>query len=153
MKASDILAALERRHPRQSWALFPELRVGTGYRKTRGGSSKYEPWEQRIDLWTMCYYPSKSLEKVAYEIKVSRSDFKHELENPLKRKAAMDLSHKFFFAAPVGLILPEQIPDGCGLIEVREDFTCRIAKRAPWRECDTPPWRFVASLARRVQNS
>jgi len=144
------LAALRRRHPDREWGFFPELRVGTGYRKTRGRSAKYEPWEQRLDLWVINYFPSRHLERISYEIKTTRGDFLNEIKHPEKRKAAMELSNRFYFVAPEGVLWEGDMPPYCGLLEVREDGSFRLARSAPWRECDKPPWRFVAGLARRV---
>ena len=146
MDANDILAVLRVRHPPRDWAFFPELRIGTGYNKRLG-----DPWEQRIDLWVMCFYPSRRLERIAYEIKVTRTDFRRELKHPGKRRAAMSLSNRFYFVAPEGVLWEGDMPPGCGLLEAREDGSFRLARSAPWRECADPPWRFVASLARRAE--
>lgn len=55
---------------------------------------------------------------VGYEIKVSRSDFLHELKKPEKRAWAVAITHEFYFCAPKGLIKPSEVPGDCGLVEV-----------------------------------
>lgn len=53
--------------------------------------------------------------RVAIEIKVSRADFKRETEE--KRRAWRAVTHKFVYAAPIGMLAPDEIPEGCGLWE------------------------------------
>lgn len=149
---SIILAALFRHHGKETfgsqrikaWAFFPELRVGTGYGKDH---------EQRIDAWAINLYPSSGLNRISYEIKTSRADFLTEIKNPFKRRAAMRLSNEFYFVAPVGLITPEEVPEGAGLMEVRKmaaGWFTHVIVPAPFRESIMPTWKFVAALARRV---
>lgn len=139
--AKAIIAALQKRHQwngGNGWLFLTELRIGTGFGRDA---------EQRLDAWAMAMWPSRGHERVAYEIKVSRSDFLAELKNPAKRKRALLLSNLFYFAAPKGLIRADELPPEAGLMEV-EDGTAWSTVPAPWR--DTPPanWRFVAAIAR-----
>jgi hypothetical protein len=151
LTASDIIEALKKRHPPREWAFFPELRVGTGYQTKRLAKLGINP-EQRLDAFALNLYPSKEHMRIVYEIKVSRSDFQHEIKNPMKRKQGLELSNEFYFVTPVGLVRPEEIPEECGLIEVHDNLTSRIKVRAPKRtEALEPSWGFIASIARRVQ--
>ncbi len=80
--AEDIVAALRRYHAGDSWAFFAELRVGTGYDRAVDA-------EQRLDAWAMALWPSERYQRIAYEVKVSRSDFLAELQKPRKRRRAL----------------------------------------------------------------
>jgi hypothetical protein len=91
----------------QEWAVFFELRNGTGY-----GSARY------VDAFAMNLWPSKKHWRVAYEIKISRSDFLNELKTPEKRSYAFDTSNEFYFATLPGVAKPEEMPEGCGLLVV-----------------------------------
>lgn len=51
----------------------------------------------------------------AVEIKVTRADFRKDTDS--KRRAWRNVTHRFVYAAPAGLLLPDEIPDGCGLWE------------------------------------
>lgn len=159
MKAEDVVKALEKRHganelntAAREWAFFAELRAGTGYSTYDYKKNKRKPFnpEQRFDAWAINLYPSKKHERIAYEIKVSRSDFLHEINNPEKRQQALHLSNYFYFAAPKGLIAVEEIPEECGLIEVSEDLSTRIKVKAPFRESEYLSWQFLCSIARRA---
>lgn len=146
LTAADILAVLECRYAPPEWVFFRELRLGTGY----GG--KHNKWERRLDAWAINCYPSKGLLRVAFEVKITRSDFLAELKQPEKRQQGMEVSNLFYFVTPKGLVRSrDELPTECGLIEV-VDGVCR-QRWSPWsRDCPPPPWRFVASLARRVQS-
>ena len=149
--ADHILAALKERHSGREWAFFPELRLGTGY----GVDA-----EQRIDAYVVGMW--KDLIRIAYEIKVSRSDFLHEIKHPNKARRALAFSNRYFFATPVGLVKPEELPPWAGLIEVMGNpeyttanhwhakYLCNKVIDAPLRESIRPTWRFVAALSRRI---
>ncbi len=75
MNAKLVVDALRKRHGAvgREWAFFDELRAGTGYKNIRKGMNP----EQRFDAWAINLYPSKGHMTIAYEVKVSRSDFLH----------------------------------------------------------------------------
>lgn len=147
MDSKDIIKALRKRHGKngREWALFEELRAGTGYKDIRKGLNP----EQRFDAWAINLYPSKGHMTIAYEIKVSRSDFLHEIKHPKKRQTAVLYSNEFYFVTPKGLVSKEEIPEGCGLIEVKEDLSSRVVVKAEHRLESELSWNFVASIARR----
>lgn len=143
--ASDILTLLRERHPQPEWLGFDELRVSSGY--TRG--------QQRMDFWTMDTYPSAAFHRIAYEIKVSRSDFSAELRKPAKRKPALLLANQFFFVAPKGIVPAEKLPIDSGLIEACRmkagHLVLKKVVEAPWLDTEPATWGFVASLIRRCK--
>lgn len=55
-------------------------------------------------------------ERLAVEVKISRSDYKNETD--AKRLPAEQAAHRCTYAAPAGLIDPTTLPPGWGLIEV-----------------------------------
>jgi hypothetical protein len=151
IKTQDIIKTLLEFYKSESKykevLFFDELRVGTGF----GNGS-----EQRIDGWAINLYPSKGYHTVAYEIKVSRHDFQRELKNPLKRRQALLVSKQFYFITPEGLLKPEEIPIECGLKEVfwnshLQKLEIRTVLDAPLRDISPPSWRFLASIARRIE--
>lgn len=142
--AEDILARLQERYAPPEWLTFVELRISTGY--TRG--------EERIDFWVMNTYPSSAYHRIAFEIKISRSDFSAELRKPAKRKPALLLSNQFYFISPAGVIPVDQIPIDAGLMEVKHTpsghMSLTVTSKAPWLDTEPPTWGFVAALMRRA---
>jgi len=119
------------------WAVFFELRNGTGF----GRQSRY------ADAFALHLWPSQGHRRVAYEIKVSRSDFMHELENPDKRQWAWGISNEFWFACAPGVARPDEVPASCGLLEARGDKLVRKVV-AQQREAADLTINELAALAR-----
>ncbi len=142
--AEEILTRLQERYSSPEWLTFAEMRISTGY--TRG--------EERIDFWVMNTYPALAYHRIAFEIKVSRSDFSAELRKPAKRKPALLLSNQFYFVAPAGVIPVERIPIDAGLMEVKHTpsghMSLKVKSKAPWLDTEPPTWGFVAALLRRA---
>lgn len=113
MTADEIVRALRRDHPdlHGEWACFVEF--------------------QRIDFFAMACWPSRRYERVGYEIKVSRSDFRAEMRKPGKRRGALMLCNRFYFATPANLVHAVEVPEDCGLIWVHESGKREIVRRAP----------------------
>lgn len=147
LTAKDILEVLDEwhRHPTfgygHQWAFFPELAISTGSA------------DRRIDAWAMNLWRSGHYQRVSYEIKVSRSDFLHELKQPAKRRFALHMSNEYYFVTPPGLVKPDELPIEAGLKEVSYDRNLRTIVKAPWRECLPPNLHFLAALCRRIQKA
>lgn len=126
------------------WALFFELRNGTGF---NGGAG-----ENYADALAINLYPSKKHWRVAYEIKISRSDFLHELKNPHKRQWAFDISNEFWFACAPGVAKPEELPEGCGLLVVSGTKLKRVVA-AKQRTARALGMSEVAAIARKSMDA
>lgn len=161
--AKDIIPLLRKRHSTKNWdaprwVFFEELRVGTGHNVNewrfvmedgkwrKQFKDGFNP-EQRIDAWAMSAWKSDKYKSIAYEIKVSRTDFLREIAEPEKRATAMRFSNQFYFVAPDGIIKPSEVPEGCGLLLIR-DGKVSISVGAPSREIAEPTWAFYAALVR-----
>jgi hypothetical protein len=159
--ASQIKQALHAHfHKGGEWVFLEELRNGTGF---KAGSDGY------MDGFAINCFPSKGFERLAFEIKVSRSDFQRELKAPLKRKVALLYSNRFFFVAPAGLLRIEEIPPEAGLLEhwpPNESNRLQgpngamyfgshlwAVVPAPWRDTPPPSWSLFASMARKIKRA
>ncbi len=100
MKAKDMAETLKKRlAERHSGDIFTtEALVGSG------GSQRFDAWAME-PTWTMdrC---------VGYEVKVQRSDFVSDK----KWTGYLPYCTEFFFVCPAGLIKPEEVPAGVGLL-------------------------------------
>jgi len=138
MDAEQVLKHLRVAHPPDRWFFFEELRLGGGFGKDS---------VQRVDAFAINYLPSKKNTVRCFEVKVSKSDFKVEINKPAKRRAGMRLSNEFWFICPQGIISIDEVPLNCGLIEVLEDGTLKELVHAPYRE-SIPTWLIVSSMLR-----
>lgn len=140
LTADRITDMLRDRHSGREWAFFAEMRNATGF-----------PRQVRtFDAWAMNTWPSKGYRTLGYEIKVSRSDFLHELEDPTKRAALEKVAGECYFATPAGLLRPDEVPEGWGLI-VAGDSGFRVM-RAPMQRQVELSIHFVAALLRRASD-
>lgn len=161
--AAVIKQLLRARHaePVGAWAFFDEFMPGIGMAATGAGV--------RLDGWAMNVWPSKGYRTIAYEIKVSRSDFLREMKDPGKRAWALTFTDEFYFVAPRHLIDPKELPDDCGLIEIAkvpvkgnyqldgQRYNMRATKKPvpdqrPFKIRDRdqrPTWDLLAAVARR----
>lgn len=138
MNAEDIIHRLLDTYPKEKgWEPFRELSSRAGFDS------------RRIDLYLMNTCPSTT-RTLAVEVKVSRSDFARELEDPTKRKPWESLAGECWFACPSGIIRRTEVPEGWGLMIVGEKV--RRVHRAPQRQIDSWPASFVMSLARRCSD-
>jgi hypothetical protein len=68
-------------------------------------------------------------DRIMVEVKVDRGDYLADVRQPRKHTAWQQLSHRWAYAAPAGLIRLDEVPDGWGLLEVGGGV--RWARRAP----------------------
>lgn len=130
MTAAEILEALIAEcDSTMIWA--SELALSTGTR--------------RCDFWTLAPCQSKGYAATAYEIKVSRGDYRRDTHE--KQREARLFSDRFYYATPPGLIAPDEVPDWAGLVEL-VDGKKKIIVPAPLRDKDAPSWELVVSLLR-----
>lgn len=104
---------------------------------------------RRCDLWTISANSSAGFKARAYEVKISRADFKRD--TAIKQREARLFSDQFYYVAPAGLVKPEEIPDWAGLIEY-VDGKFKTVIHAPYRDKDAPTWELVVSLIRNSGN-
>ncbi len=142
MKSHDIESAVIDIFQDYCW--FPQMRVGCGF----GNDG-----ERTMDLWGIS--PKRPFLHMAVEIKVSRNDFTRDLRSPLKQRRTRMLANQFYYAAPQGILKPEDMPIWAGLIEVADrdfmgnpGFSAGITHPAPWFDSSPATWSFVAHLAR-----
>lgn len=129
MKADEILDALIAISSDKLWATELPFR----------GS------KTRIDFWTLEPMKSKGFRASAYEIKVTKADFKRDTE--AKQSGALRYSDRFWYATPDGLIAVEEVPCWAGLMTWNgKRFS--IKKKAPKREKESPDWGVFVDVVR-----
>lgn len=119
-------------------ALFFELRSGTGSGAT-----------QSLDAFVIDTWPSSGFTRYAFEIKVNRADFLHELAQPAKRQWGMSISNEFWFVCPADVAKPEEIPETCGFLMVSKNAKMlRKVVQAKHRESEDLDMLQIAAILR-----
>lgn len=73
--------------------------------------------ERHADAIAINAYPSRGFEVRGFEVKISRADLKHELDNGAKAEAVAKYCNYWFLVVPKGLTKDMQIPEPWGIIE------------------------------------
>jgi len=101
--------------------------------------------KRRIDFWTLAPIRSKGFLATAYEIKVSRADYKRDCDE--KQSGALAYSDRFYYVTPPSLITKDELPAWAGLIEF-DGETLATKHRSIVRVKADPSWEFIVSLMR-----
>ena len=136
--ANDVLRAIFAKHEGPEWVRFAEVADSTGTHSRR-----------RADAICMNIWPSKGFAIHGFEVKVSRSDFMHEMKDITKAEAVGQFCDFWWLAAPVGMVRVDEVPESWGLMELQKNGL-KVKKQAPRRENPSDITRgFMASLLRR----
>jgi hypothetical protein len=98
VNARDILALLHRRHRAPRFFIGDEFTIG-------------QTVADAVAIGLNRPYMT-----IAYEIKVSRSDFKREIANPRKNRDLFEMVDEFYYVCPATLIDKKEVPPPAGLI-------------------------------------
>jgi hypothetical protein len=99
-----------------------------------------------IDTWE-----SKGHQIYGHEVKVSRSDWLHELADPDKAHAWKRYCHRWFLAVPdAEIVKPGELPEGWGLIVLGASGIFRAKHRAPLLTPEPLPFPIQIGLMRAV---
>lgn len=135
--AGELLAALKLRH--SSDLFIPECKDGP----TQTSSHR------RLDAWVLVKTWSP-VTTIGYEIKVSRSDWIRDQ----KIDHYMMLVHRFFVVAPKGIVQPEELPEGAGLIEaIGNDPRLVTRRQAVRHDIELPDNLLIYVLMARVKET
>ncbi len=140
----QIVSGLRARYPREGWALFFEVRNGTGHaRRARTADAV------AVSLW-----PSRGLEIHGMEIKLTRSDWRRELKQPEKADAIARYCDRWYLVVGDSTIVEDwTIPPAWGLYGPRGSVSKLRALRAAEKLEPQPIDRlFFASLIRKFQD-
>lgn len=146
MTAENIRAALRAKYcDHRRYAIAEEVGLTTGFS------------HRRLDMMVLDCYASNGFRIDGFEIKVSTSDLRRELEDPEKHIAFFEVIDFYTLAVPPGVVEPlmEAIPQKWGILIVNEDGSTRY-KRKPLAledKVDKPvPRGFFASIVRAIQS-
>lgn len=139
-KSKELLDFLSRHYPSPDLAFISEFRSGTGWSR-----------EQRVDALAMHLWPSRGLELIGFELKVSRADWKREMLQPDKCNHVKQFCDKWYLVVYDLKVIKyaEELPQGWGLMFLENDkiVTMIEAEKLTPAPIDR---LFLASLMRRI---
>lgn len=139
-KSQELIAALAKQWPSPDCAFIPEFRSGTGWAR-----------EQRADAIAMHLWPSRGLELIGFELKVSRGDWKRELADPSKCDHVKRFCDRWYLVAYDLKVIKyaDELPEGWGLMFL-ENGEIHTMIEAPKLTPEPLDRLFAASLMRRA---
>lgn len=139
--ANDLRAALRERFPSAEYALFFEVRNGTGFQRTT----------RSADALAMSLWPSRGLELHGFEIKVDRRDWMRELKDPAKAEEIVRFCHRWWLVVPdASLVQDGELPPTWGLLAMKAG-KLKVVKEAPALTPQQVTPLFLASVLRSAQ--
>lgn len=137
---SAVHFALRKRFAAPAWAYFEEVRNGTGFaRKTT----------RTADALAMSLYPSRGLELHGVEVKVSRSDWQRELDDPEKAEEIGKYCDRWWLATGQKVVRDiSEIPAAWGWLEVDAKGALKTRKEAPIRLAEPLDRLMLAAILR-----
>ena len=125
-----------------AYALFEEVKNQTGYQKRA---------ERYADALALSLWPSRGITMTGFELKVSRGDWRKELDDPAKAAEFSKYCHAWYVVAPEGIVERLELPATWGLIEVPTAGRKRLVTKVEAPKLTPEPWdqAFVAALLRR----
>lgn len=87
------------------------------------------------------------------ECKVSRADFLADRDKLFRSHAESGVGDLRYFAAPAGIIKPDELPENWGLLEIRDRQVREIVPAVAQRANKRNEVSFLVSILRRLQLS
>ena len=114
-------------------ALIGKYREPEWYLGFEVGNSCGSETKRHADAIAICAYPSRGFKAIGFEVKVSKSDLKHELDNPRKCEEMYQYVNEYYLVIPKGLTDNADIPNPWGIIEYN-DGKLRQKRKAQYHE-------------------
>lgn len=106
METIELLEKLSKKYPSPQYGFITKVRNGTGFMSTR-----------TADAIAMSLWPSRGLELIGFELKISREDWLRELKNPSKAdEVAVYCDRWYIVASSNDIVKKEELPPTWGLL-------------------------------------
>ena len=141
MTTQQLLERLAARFPPPAYAFLSQVADGMGMNRCRTADAII------TSLW-----PSRGLSIIGCELKVSRSDWLHELKQPEKADSIGSRCNQWYVVVPdPDIVQPGELPPAWGLIAANgKGGAMKIVKEAPFREIENLDLSFVVAIMRNV---
>lgn len=131
-----LLDLVRRKFDSNGYAVMPQVSNGTGSQATR-----------YADALVMSLWPSRGLDLIGIEIKVTRNDWRREMKDPGKAEPIAKYCDWWYVVAPKDVVPVEELPAPWGLLEAHNG---RLATRKVAERLESVPITksFLAAILR-----
>lgn len=143
--SASVFELLRKRHEGPAWAFLEEVRNGTGYTRSR---------VRTADALAMSLWPSRGLHLNGFEVKVSRADWKRELDEPSKAEEIASFCHFWWLVVSDPKIVQNgELPATWGLL-VQHGEKLKCEKEPTFnKDAKAPDHAMLAAILRKVQGT
>lgn len=137
------------------WARLSYRPAGMPPRYVMAEHVRYDPaYGLRIaDAISLDTWGSGHWQIEGYEVKATRGDWLRELRDPGKAECWQRHCSRWFVLAPTGVVRPDELPTGWGLITTTGGRLRRAVKPTTYPDPTPLPPRTIAGLMRAVQQT
>lgn len=141
--SSDVVKHLRDYFNAPAFCFLEQVADGTGARQHR--------W---ADAVAMSVWPSRGYDIHGIEVKVSKYDWKKELQQPEKSAAVQQYCNRWWIATPdESIIAAGELPPTWGWMVIKDKGGMRVVKEAPALTPKSISIEFLASVMRNVQKA
>jgi len=134
----SIATAMRNRYTPDAYVLMFEVANATGLAKNRSADAI------AVSLW-----PSRGLDIIGFEFKVSRGDWLKELKDPAKAESIYRYCHQWYLVVSDATIVKHgELPKTWGQLTLQKDGRLKESVKAPKLEPAPLTMDFVASMLR-----
>jgi len=141
LTANDLYHLIDKKYTGAGWAVLPEVRSQTGYGRS---TTRY------ADALVIGLWPSRGMDIEGFEIKISRSDWLHELRKPEKANVIAAYCDYWWVVVADEKIVQDDLPRTWGLM-APQNGKLRVVVQAPKLEPRQLDRTFVAAICRKAE--
>lgn len=143
VKTEELLSRLSKKYPSPQYAFLSQVRNQTGHSST----------VRTADALALSLWPSRGNHLIGFELKVSRSDWLHELKDPAKAEAIAQYCDMFYLVISDSKVIDiAEVPKTWGVL-VASNGTVKTLREAPLLEAKAMDRTFLCGFMRNVDES
>lgn len=143
MKTAELLLKLSKKFPSPQYAFLSQVRNQTGYGQAVGAI-------RTADALALGLWKSRGYYLHGFELKISRSDWLHELKDPSKAEAIAEYCDLFSLViSEESIIDVSEVPKTWGIM-VAKNGTIKTLREAPLQESKAMDRAFLCGFMRNV---
>lgn len=143
MKTEELLLKLSKKFPSPQYAFLSQVRNQTGYGQAAGAI-------RTADALSLGLWKSRGYHLHGFELKISRSDWQHELKDPSKAEAIAKYCDMFSLViSDMSIIDISEVPKTWGIM-CAQNGTVKTVREAPLLEAKPMDRAFLCGFMRNV---
>jgi len=140
METHELLEKLSKKYPSPAYGFITQVRNGTGFQNVT----------RTADAMAMSLWPSRGIELIGFELKVSRSDWLHELKDPAKAEEMVKFCDRWYLVVSEdNIVQGDELPPTWGLM-IATGRGIKVKVEAPTLKPMPLDRLFLASIFRNI---